>query len=72
MKETTFPLFVALEDEDQKYLGQLSSPHATKVKDRFSLCGCEDVQFCCCITAADFGIVNTDVHNHLLKMIIHP
>ena len=72
VKETTFQLFVALEDEVRKYLGQLSSPNAMRVKDRFisSLCDCEDVLFCWCITAADFDIVDTDVHNHLLKMII--
>ena len=52
VKETTFHLFVALEDEVRKYLGHLSSPNA---KDRFisSLCDCEDVQFYWCITAAD-------------------
>ena len=41
------------------------------IKDQFNsiLCGCEDVQFSWCNTAADFDIVNTDVHNHLLKLI---
>ena len=71
VKETTFQFFVALEDEVRKYLGKLTSPHAVRVKDEFisNLCSCEDVQFYWCITAADFDTVNTDVHDHLMKMI---
>ena len=33
------------------------------------LCGCEDVQFYWRITVEDFDIVDTDVHDQLLKMI---
>lgn len=71
IKETTFQLFVALEDKVWKYLGQLSSPHAATVRDRFisSLNDSEDIQFYWCIAAAEFDVVDTDVHDHLLRMI---
>lgn len=69
MKETTFQLFVALEDEVRKYLGQLSSPQAAQQKSQYleSLCGADDVSFYWCIAAADFEVVDTDVHDHLHK-----
>ena len=72
VKETTFQLFVALEDEVRKYLGQLSSPHSLAQKAQFlkSLCRCDDVQFYWCISAADFEVVDTDVHEHVLKMVV--
>ena len=45
VKETTFWLFVALEDEIQKYLGQLFPPHAARVKDQFLLSLCAGRMF---------------------------
>ena len=65
-------MFVTLKDEVRKYLGQLSSPYATGQRVQFlsSSCSCEDVQFYWCITAAEFEVIDTDVHDDLLKMIV--
>ena len=71
VKETTFQLFCALEDEVRKYLNQLSLPNTSVLKEQFveALCSSEDVEFYWIITTADFEVDDADVHEHLLRMI---
>ena len=72
IRETTFQLLCALEEEIRTYLDALSSPNAADLRTLFveKLIKSEDVQFYCCITTADFEVDDVEVHDHLLKMIV--
>ena len=58
IRETTFQLLCALEEEIRTYLDALSSPNAVDLRTQFveKLIKSEDVQFYWCITMADFEV----------------
>ena len=73
VRETTFHVFCALEEEMRPHLGALCSETSTAPTFRIELLEklitSEDVQFYWCIAAADFNIVDVDVHDALLRLI---
>ena len=71
VRETTFHLFRAFEDETRLHVSALCSPTAATVRAEFldRLMGSEDVQFYWCIAAANFEVEDVDVHNLLLRFI---
>ena len=74
IRETTFQLLCALEEEIRTYLDALSSPNAADLRTQFVekliMKMSEDVQFYWCITTADFEVDDVEVHDHLLEMIV--
>ena len=71
--ETIFHVFCVLEEEMRPHLGALCSETSTAPTFRTEflekLIASEDVQFYWCIAAADFNIVDVDVHDALLRLI---
>ena len=72
LRETTFQLLCALEEEIRTHLDALSSPNAAGLWTQFveRLIKSEDGQFYWCITMADFEVDDVEVHDHLLMMIV--
>ena len=72
VRETTFQLLCALEEEVRTYLNALSSPNTAGLRTQFieKLIKSDDVQFYWCITTADFEVDDVEVHDYLLKMIV--
>ena len=68
VRETTFQLFCAFEEETQLYLRGLYSPNASALHSDF-LNASEDIKFYWCIVTADFDVEDTDIHDVLLRMI---
>ena len=73
VRETTFHVFCALEEETRPHLGALCSETSTAPTFHTEffekLIASEDVQFFWCIAAADFNIVDMDVHDALPSLI---
>ena len=73
VRETTFHVFCAVEEEMRPHLGALCSETSTAPTFRTELLEKlitnEDIQFYWCIAAADFNIVDVDVHDVLLRFI---
>lgn len=74
VKESTFQLMCAFEEEIRKHLNTLSSTGGCTpgVKEKFvgTLMSSEDVQFYWCIVTANFEADDPEVHDCILKMII--
>ena len=71
VRETTFQLFCAFEEETQLYLRGLCLPNASALHSDFlnKLLANEDIKFYWCIVTADFDVEDTDIHDVLLRMI---
>ena len=73
VRETTFQLLCALEEEVRSQLHALSSPNTSGLRSQIvdKLINSEDVHFYWCITTADFNVEDDEVHNYLLRMIVN-
>ena len=73
IKETTFQLICAFEEEIRKHLHTLTSTSSTSgLRAHFlsTLINSDDVQFYWCIASADFDVDDSEVHSCLLNMIV--
>lgn len=71
IRETTFHLFCAIEEEVQLQLKSLPGQTGSKkVEMMNNICGSEDVQFYWLIVSADFEIDDEEVHKILLSKIV--
>lgn len=71
VKETTYSLFLVIEEEARQCLKTLSSQHAKCKKEIIAdVTSNDDVLFYWIIATADFEIDDEEVHEMLLKMIV--